>query len=121
MEELVTIAKIVKTRGLKGELVADLLTDFPQRFEGLESVTAVRPDGSMLSLNLDDFWFQNGRVILRFAGYGRSSWPRRCGALRYASPRPRRSRSMTASFTIGNCKAVVLKPWTGPRSVLLPN
>ncbi|HQX54350.1 MAG TPA: ribosome maturation factor RimM [Pyrinomonadaceae bacterium] len=70
MEELVTIAKIVKTRGLKGELVADLLTDFPQRFEGLESVTAVRPDGSMLSLNLDDFWFQNGRVILRFAGYG---------------------------------------------------
>lgn len=70
MEELVAIAKIVKTRGLKGELAAELLTDFPERFENLDEVIAVRPDGSRLSLIIDDFWFQNGRVILRFAGYG---------------------------------------------------
>ncbi len=70
MEELVAIAKIVKTRGLRGELVADLLTDFPDRFEQLETVIAVRPDGTTLELKLDDHWFQNERVILRFAGYG---------------------------------------------------
>lgn len=70
MEDLVAIAKIVKTRGLKGELAADLLTDFPERFGQLETVTAVRPDGSTLELKIDDHWFQNGRVILRFAGYG---------------------------------------------------
>jgi 16S rRNA processing protein RimM len=70
MEDLVAIAKIVRTRGLKGELVADLLTDFPERFEDLTAVTAVRRDGSKLGLKLDDFWFQNGRVVLQFEGYG---------------------------------------------------
>ena len=69
MDELVAIAKIVKTRGLKGELVADLLTDFPERFEHVDVVTAVRPDGTRLELKLADHWFQNGRVILRFDGY----------------------------------------------------
>lgn len=70
MEELVAIARLVKTRGLKGELAAELLTDFPERFENLDEVTAVRSDGSRLSLNIADFWFQNGRVILRFECYG---------------------------------------------------
>ncbi len=70
MEELVAIARLVRPRGLKGEIAADLLTDFPERFEGLSTVTGVREDGSRLSLEIDDFWFQKGRVILRFAGYG---------------------------------------------------
>lgn len=69
MEELVTIAKIVRPRGLKGELVADLLTDFPERFEHLEDVTALTPDTKKLDLKIEDFWFQNGRVVLRFADF----------------------------------------------------
>lgn len=69
MEELVAIAKIVKTRGLTGELVADLLTDFPERFSEVGDVTAVGPGGETAGLKLSDFWFQGGRVILRFAGY----------------------------------------------------
>jgi 16S rRNA processing protein RimM len=69
MEELVAIARLVKPRGLKGEMAADLLTDFPERFEGLTEVTAVEPNGSRLQLTIDDFWFQKDRVILRFAGY----------------------------------------------------
>ena len=35
-ESLVVVARAVKTRGLKGELVAELLTDFPERFEDLD-------------------------------------------------------------------------------------
>ncbi len=69
MDELVVIAKTVRTRGLKGELVADLLSDFPERFEGLEDVTAVLPTGSRLDLKIEDFWFQKERIILKFAGF----------------------------------------------------
>lgn len=69
MEELVAIAKIVKPRGLKGEVVAELLTDFPERFEALESVTAVGQDGRRRELKIEDFWFQSGRVVLKFAGH----------------------------------------------------
>ncbi len=69
MEELVAIANIVRTRGLKGEVVADLLTDFPERFESLDTVIAVRGDGDTFELKIEKFWFQSGRVILKFAGY----------------------------------------------------
>ena len=33
--DLIAIAKVTKTRGLRGEVVAELLTDFPERFDGL--------------------------------------------------------------------------------------
>ena len=67
--ELVAIAKIVKTRGLKGETVAEILTDFPERFEGLVDVTAVMPDAKHLGLKIENHWFQSGRMVLKFAGY----------------------------------------------------
>ena len=67
--DLVVVARIVKTRGLKGEVVAEILTDFPERFELLDTVTAVRQMGEELDLKIEKFWFQNGRVILKFAGY----------------------------------------------------
>lgn len=68
-EELVAVAKAVKTRGLRGELVAELLTDFPERFEKLERLIAVGTDGSRMTLNLEEHWFQRDRIILKFAGY----------------------------------------------------
>jgi len=68
-DELVVVARAVKTRGLRGELVADLLTDFPERFEGLKRLLGVMPDGRITSLALEDHWFQGGRIVLKFAGY----------------------------------------------------
>jgi 16S rRNA processing protein RimM len=67
-EDLVTIAKIVRTRGLRGEVVAEMLTDFPERFEGLDDVTAVFPGGEKRELKIEKFWFQKDRVILKFGG-----------------------------------------------------
>jgi 16S rRNA processing protein RimM len=69
MDDLVAIAKVARPRGLKGEVFADILTDFPERFDGLESVTAVLPNGERQGLKIEDFRFQNGRLVLKFAGY----------------------------------------------------
>lgn len=69
MEELVAIARIAKTRGLRGELVAEVLTDFPKRFAGLYNVTAILPTGTRLGLKIENFWFQNHRIVLKFNGY----------------------------------------------------
>ena len=66
--ELVIVARAVKTRGLKGELVAELLTDFPDRFADISSLIAVSPEGSRKSLELESHWFQQGRVVLKFTG-----------------------------------------------------
>ncbi len=64
--DLVAIAKIVKSRGLRGEVSADVLTDFPERFEDLESVIAVLPDGKRRNLKIENFRFQKNRVLLTF-------------------------------------------------------
>ena len=67
--ELVVIARAVKPRGLKGEIVAELLTDFPDRFEELEELILVSPSGERTTKRLEDFWFQNDRVVLKILGY----------------------------------------------------
>lgn len=67
--ELVAVAVVVKTRGLRGEVVAEMLTDFPERFEGLASLIAVSPDGTRRVLALEDHWLQGKRIVFKFAGF----------------------------------------------------
>lgn len=67
--ELVAVARVAKPRGLKGEVAADLLTDFPERFEWLEALIAVFPGGERKVLKLEDHWLHAGRVILKFEGF----------------------------------------------------
>ena len=67
--DLVAIAKLAKTRGLRGELIADVLTDFPERFDDLENVIAILPSGKQQDLKIERFWFQKGRVVLKFKGF----------------------------------------------------
>lgn len=68
MDELVAIARTVRTRGLRGELVAEVLTDFPERFDGLKDVIAVLPSGEQRNLKLSNAWFQKDRIVLGFEG-----------------------------------------------------
>lgn len=66
--DLVVIARAVKTHGLKGEVVAELLTDFPERFEDLDHVVLVSPNGEQQIRDIEEFWFQKHRVVLKLAG-----------------------------------------------------
>ncbi len=68
-DDLVAVARVVKARGIRGEVAADLLTDFPERFENLDSLIAVRPDGRSEPLTVEDYWFHGQRIVLKFAGY----------------------------------------------------
>ncbi|MEZ5306080.1 MAG: ribosome maturation factor RimM [Pyrinomonadaceae bacterium] len=63
--ELIAIAKIVKPKGLRGECVAEILTDFPERFENLDEVWLLQPNGKR-RLKLENFGFQNQRIVLKF-------------------------------------------------------
>jgi 16S rRNA processing protein RimM len=68
LDDLVAIARIVRPHGLRGELVADLLTDFPERFEGLDAVTVVLSGGERRQLLLEKFRFQTSRIVLKLEG-----------------------------------------------------
>ena len=67
--EDVVIARIVKARGIRGELECVIDTEFPDRFSELNEVSVLMPGGTWLCLNLQDHWFHKGRVVLKFEGY----------------------------------------------------
>ncbi|MBA2621643.1 MAG: 16S rRNA processing protein RimM [Acidobacteria bacterium] len=69
MEDLVAIAKLVKVRGLRGEIVADVLTGFPERFEKLTRVFAISDGEKISELEIEKFWFQKNRVVLKFKNF----------------------------------------------------
>lgn len=70
-DDLIVVAIIVKVRGLRGEVVADLLTDFPDRFAGLTSLIGLTEDGTRRSLQIEEQWFHGDRIVFRFAGFDR--------------------------------------------------
>lgn len=63
-----TIAVVRKTQGRKGEVAAEILTDFPERFGAMISVRVVKPTGTGSRLPIESFWFHKGAVILKFSG-----------------------------------------------------
>jgi 16S rRNA processing protein RimM len=68
MSGLVTIARIARPQGRRGEVAADLFTDFPERFSERRHLLARSPAGQRRELDLEDFWLHKGRVVLKFAG-----------------------------------------------------
>ena len=64
----VAIAKIIKPQGNRGEVAAEVWTDFPDRFQLIQNVELQRSRELPRRLKLDSFWFHKGRVILKFAG-----------------------------------------------------
>ena len=65
---LISVARVIKPQGNKGEVAADLLTDFPQRFSHLEKVYLQEDDRSLFPLGLEAFRFHKQRIILKFSG-----------------------------------------------------
>lgn len=73
-QEWVAIAHILRPRGNKGEVAAELLTDFPQRLTELREVFLENPSGGEpRKVQLQSCWLsQNhrGQSVFHFAGYG---------------------------------------------------
>jgi 16S rRNA processing protein RimM len=63
----VTIARIVRTRGNRGEVLAELHTDFPNRFDSLKEVWLEFADGRKERIALTASWEHQGRRVLKFA------------------------------------------------------
>lgn len=69
MKNLVSLGKITKNQGNKGELRLAPITDDLRRFELLTEVFLVSPDKKeKLVMKLEDIWFHKNFVILKIKG-----------------------------------------------------
>jgi 16S rRNA processing protein RimM len=67
----VLVARILRPRGNKGEVVAELLTDFGSRFSTLKHVYLRKNDGEPQATPLQHFWLDRnhpGTGVFHFAG-----------------------------------------------------
>lgn len=70
MAAFVTIAQISRTRGIRGEVAARSLTDFPERFEAVSKVRIETPKATYWE-TLESFRFHKNQVLLKFEGKNR--------------------------------------------------
>ena len=65
------LARLVRPQGRHGEILADVLTDFPERFADRRRVFLVSSETSPSSVReatLETHWLHKGRIVLKFAG-----------------------------------------------------
>lgn len=65
------VATLVRPHGRRGEILADLLTDFPERFRERTRLYLIPPERvgtAAREMGLESFWFLRDRVVLKFAG-----------------------------------------------------
>src|SRR5947209_16637315 len=73
--EFVTVARVLRPQGRRGEVAVELLTDFPEQFAQRRALSAVSGAGERRQLQLEDFWAPvtgakpgAGRLVMKFAG-----------------------------------------------------
>jgi 16S rRNA processing protein RimM len=66
----VTLAHIVRPQGRRGEVIADLLTDFPEKFAQRKRLFLAAPNEKTepRPVQLEDFRLMPARVVLKFDG-----------------------------------------------------
>ncbi len=62
------IARIVRPQGRRGEVAAEILTDFPERFSSLRQAYLERPGDTPAPAAIERAWPHKGRMILKLAG-----------------------------------------------------
>ena len=59
---------MLRPQGRRGEVLAELYTDFLERFAERKQLWGLLPDGSRRELQLEGHWFHKGGVVLKLAG-----------------------------------------------------
>ncbi|MGB7265141.1 MAG: hypothetical protein WBC92_06485, partial [Terracidiphilus sp.] len=95
---LVWLARIRRPQGRKGEVFAEILTDFPEKFSARRQLWLLPGDGSSRTVQppapagprqveLTNHWLHKGGVVLHFAGVDSISGAEELTGLIVAIPR----------------------------------
>ena len=68
MDERITIGYLTRTKGVRGWVVTEPLTDDPQRFKAVEEVVVEIDRREPIELKIEDWRLEGTIVLLKFAG-----------------------------------------------------
>ena len=70
MSDWVNLALLLRTQGRKGELLAEIRTDFPERFAERTHLHLRKPGAPapLHEVTLESHWLHKDRIVLKFAG-----------------------------------------------------
>jgi 16S rRNA processing protein RimM len=66
-DRFLAIARVVRPQGRRGEVAAEILTDFPGRFRALRQAFLEERGGVPRPVAVERAWLHKGRVILKFS------------------------------------------------------
>ena len=92
-EPWVWLARIRRPQGRKGEVLAEVLTDFPEKFSERRQLWLTAKDGSFAprAVELINHWPHKGAMVLHFAGVDSISAAQALAGLIVAIPRSHRA------------------------------
>ena len=68
MNARMTVGRVVRPQGRHGELIAQPLSDHPDRFPTLKTVLVASAEGTAREMAVERCWAHKGRFVLKLAG-----------------------------------------------------
>jgi len=103
-EKFLAVARVVRPQGRWGEVVAEILTDFPQRFAARRKLYVERLGSAPEPVAVEKVWLHKGRVVLKFAGVDSIDKAERLRGLYVLIPREERVALPAHSYYVWELK-----------------
>jgi 16S rRNA processing protein RimM len=124
-EQWVWLARILRTQGRKGEVFAEILTDFPEKFADRKRLWLMpepasahkNPAGEPRQVELIAHWQHKGGIVLHFAGVDSISAAETLIGLGVAIPRSERAALAEGEVYISDLIGCTLVDVSGPAPV----
>ena len=102
-QKFVTVARILRTRGNKGEVAAELLTDFPERLPEIKKMFLHAESGARHEVVLREFWVDRnhpGKGVFHFQGVDSINDAEKLRGLEVQIPFEQRAELPSGSFFV---------------------
>jgi 16S rRNA processing protein RimM len=120
-ENWVWLARIRRPQGRKGEVLAEILTDFPEKFAERRQLWLLKADGAAPAapreIDLINHWLHKGGIVLHFAGVDSISAAECLKGMMVAIPRAERAPLAEGETYIGDLIGCMLVDVAGVEPV----
>ncbi len=102
-QKFVTVARVLRARGNKGEVAAELLTDFPERLPEIKEMFLRAESGARRGVVLREFWVDRnhpGKGVFHFEGVDSISDAEKLRGREVQIPFEQRAKAPSGSFFV---------------------